>query len=174
MTTRTLTRTVSFTSVAALVLVAACVDAGPDQSGLPPERRVAERYAAALDVRLDSMARRSTGLYVQDLQVGEGMRADSGDIARVRYTGWLPSGVEFDSSRDGEPLEVPLGYGHVIAGWDQGVVGMNVGGRRRLVIPPGLGYGADGPGPIPANATLVFDVELVDVVDRTSTPDTSR
>ena len=152
----------------ALLAIAACADRGPDQSGLPPDYRVADRYAAALDVRLDSMTRRPTGVYVQDLVVGDGMRADSGDIARVHYTGWLASGVEFDSSRDGAPLEFPLGYGRVIAGWDQGVVGMKVGGRRRLVIPPGLAYGAGGRGPIPGGSTLVFDVELLGVVDRTS------
>ncbi len=113
------------------------------------------------------MERRPTGLYVQDVLVGEGARADSGDVATVHYTGWLPSGVEFDSSRGGEPFEVALGYGRVIAGWDQGVVGMRVGGHRRLVIPPALGYGDSGMGPIPANSTLVFDIELLEVVDRT-------
>ena len=156
--------------VLASALLAACADAPPDGPRLPAEHRVAERYAAALRVDLAEMERRPTGLYVQDVRVGEGMRADSGDIATVHYTGWLPSGAEFDSSRDGAPIEVALGYGQVIAGWDQGVVGMRVGGRRRLVVPPALGYGTAGRGPIPGGATMVFEVALVDVLDRTPEP----
>jgi peptidylprolyl isomerase len=145
-----------------------CADSGPDQSRVPAERRVAERYASALDVELAEMERRPTGLYVQDVVMGEGARADSGDIVTVHYTGWLPQGTKFDSSRDsGEPFEVAIGYGRVIDGWDQGIVGMHVGGQRRLVIPPSMGYGEGGMGPIPGNSTLVFDVELLDVVDRT-------
>lgn len=146
----------------------ACSDSSVDQSRLPVDHRVATRYSASLGVDLEGMDARPSGLYVQDLVLGEGIRADSGDIARVHYTGWLPSGAEFDSSREGSPFEVALGYGRVIAGWDQGVVGMRVGGRRMLVVPPALGYGDAGRGRIPANATLVFEVELVGVEDRTA------
>jgi peptidylprolyl isomerase len=152
--------------LALVVPVLACGESGPDQSRLPLDRRVAERYASMLDVDLLEMERRPTGLYVQDVVVGEGARADSGDIVTVHYTGWLPQGIEFDSSRDGDPYEVALGYGRVIQGWDQGVVGMRVGGQRRLVIPPGMAYGEEGRGRIPSNATLVFDLELLDVVNR--------
>lgn len=148
----------------------ACSDRAVDQSHLPSERRVATRYSAALRVDLRDMEARPSGLYVQDLVVGDGARADSGDVAKVHYAGWLPTGVEFDSRREGAPLEVALGYGHVIAGWDQGVVGMRVGGRRKLVVPPGLGYGAAGRGRIPGNSTLVFEVELLEVEDRTPDP----
>jgi FKBP-type peptidyl-prolyl cis-trans isomerase len=105
-----------------------------------------------------------------DLKTGAGPAIQAGQTAVVQYTGWLYSesapehkGQKFDSSLDhGQPFDFPLGAGHVIAGWDQGVVGMQVGGQRRLVIPPDLGYGARGAGGvIPPNATLVFDVELV-------------
>jgi FKBP-type peptidyl-prolyl cis-trans isomerase FkpA len=158
-----------FAALATLGL-AACSASEVDQSHLPPERRVETRYAAGLRVDLSSMEARPSGLYVQDLVVGEGMRADSGDIAKVYYAGWLPSGMEFDARREGAPLEVALGYGRVIAGWDQGVVGMRAGGRRRLVVPPALAYGTEGRGRIPRNSTLVFEVELVEVEDRTPDP----
>ncbi len=145
----------------------ACSDPGVDQSHLPPDRQVATRYSAALRVDLREMEARPSGLYVQDLVVGDGARADSGDVVRVRYVGWLPTGVEFDGRRDGSPLEIALGYGRVIDGWDQGVVGMRAGGHRRLIVPPALGEGVTGRGRVPANSTLVFEVELLEVEDRT-------
>lgn len=155
-------------AVVGITILTSCAnDDGYDQSALQPENRVAESYASALNVDLDAMERRPTGLHVQDVVVGDGARADSGDVVIVHYTGWLPQGKPFDSSVDrGEPLEVAIGYGRVIAGWDQGIVGMRIGGQRRLVIPPGLGYGEQGMGPIPGNSTLVFDVELLEVEDR--------
>jgi FKBP-type peptidyl-prolyl cis-trans isomerase FkpA len=150
-----------------VLALAACGDPAPDQSHLPPDRRVETRYSPALGVDLSAMEARPSGLYIQDLVVGEGIRADSGDVAKVHYAGWLPSGMEFDARREGPGLEVALGYGRVIAGWDQGVVGMRVGGRRKLVVPPGLAYGAEGRGRIPRNSTLVFEVELLELEDRT-------
>lgn len=153
--------------VLAVSVMAACADRVPDESRLPEGHRVAERYASALNVDLEEMERRSTGLYVRDEVTGDGARADSGDIVVVHYTGYLPQGTKFDSSLDREePLEVAIGYGRVIDGWDQGIVGMQVGGERRLVIPPSLAYGERGAGPIPPHSTLVFDVELLEVVDR--------
>lgn len=134
---------------------------------LPAQYRVADRYVRSLGVTLDSMEMRYNGLYVRDLVVGEGSRVDSGDVATVHYTGWLPNGEEFDSSRERSPYDVALGYGRVIDGWDQGLVGMREGGRRQLVIPPGLAYGTSGRGSIPANATLIFDVEVLSVENRT-------
>lgn len=106
-----------------------------------------------------------------DITIGDGMVAEAGDHVTVHYTGWLynPSvddnrGRKFDSSVDrGEWFSFPLGAGRVIQGWDEGVVGMKVGGKRILTIPPEMGYGARGAGPIPANSTLVFEVELFDV-----------
>ncbi len=152
----------------ALLLGAAACSGAPETSDLPPANRVVRSYDPSLQVDLSRMERRPGGLYVQDVQVGDGPRADSGDVVTVHYTGWLPQGRKFDSSRDrGRPFEVAIGYGRVIQGWDRGIVGMRVGGRRRLVIPPALAYGAERSGPIPPNSTLVFDVELLDVVNRT-------
>ena len=107
----------------------------------------------------------ATGLGIEDLLEGTGRTAQAGDIVSVHYTGWLTNGTKFDSSRDrGEPLVFPLGHRRVIDGWDEGLAGMKVGGRRKLVIPARLGYGDQGiGGVIPPNATLVFDVELCGV-----------
>ena len=106
------------------------------------------------------------GLVVDDVKPGEGAIATKGKTVSVHYTGRLTDGTKFDSSYDrGQPIDFPLGGGVVIKGWDQGIEGMKVGGKRKLTIPPDLAYGARGTpgGPIPPNATLVFDVELVGV-----------
>lgn len=107
----------------------------------------------------------SSGLIIEDLVVGEGETAKAGQQVSVHYTGWLTDGRKFDSSVDrNEPFEFPLGKRWVIAGWDEGVQGMQVGGTRKLTIPPNLGYGAQGAGGvIPPNATLVFEVQLLAV-----------
>ncbi len=106
-----------------------------------------------------------TALKIEDLVIGTGAEAKAGDTLRVDYTGWLENGVKFDSSLDsGQPIEFILGQGKVIAGWDQGLVGLKVGGKRRLTIPPNLGYGARGAGDsIPPNAALIFEVELLEI-----------
>ena len=104
------------------------------------------------------------GVTVQDLKVGGGATATSGMVVSAHYTGRFPDGKQFDSSYDaGVPIEFLLGSGKVIKGWDLGIEGMKVGGKRKLTIPPELAYGTRGGGPIPPNATLVFDVELVGV-----------
>ncbi len=107
----------------------------------------------------------ASGLVIEDLVIGEGALAQSGHNATVHYTGWLTDGTKFDSSKDrNDPFAFGLGRREVIAGWDEGVQGMRVGGRRKLTIPPALGYGARGAGGvIPPNATLVFEVELLGV-----------
>ena len=126
------------------------------------------KYAPSLDVDLSLMASSATGLYWRDLVVGNGAEAVTGSTAVVDYTGWLADGRKFDSSKDaGQPYSFPVGRGRVIEGWDEGVAGMRVGGKRQLVIPPALGYGARGAGgAIPGNATLVFVVELLDVTPK--------
>ena len=111
----------------------------------------------------------SSGLQITDSTVGTGATPKPGQICVMHYTGWLyqngAKGKKFDSSLDrGQPFEFPLGKHQVIAGWDEGVASMKVGGKRTLIIPPELGYGARGAGGvIPPNATLIFDVELLDV-----------
>ncbi len=104
-----------------------------------------------------------SGLKYRDIQVGEGPTPQVGQTVFVHYTGTLESGTKFDSSRDrGQPFSFKLGVGQVIKGWDEGLSTMKVGGRRELIIPPDLGYGARGAGGvIPPNATLIFDVELL-------------
>ena len=104
-------------------------------------------------------------LKIEEQVAGNGAVAAAGQKVKVHYTGWLTDGKKFDSSVDrGDPFAFVLGKGQVIQGWDQGVVGMKVGGKRRLTIPPELAYGSKGfPGAIPPNATLVFEVELLGV-----------
>ena len=105
----------------------------------------------------------ASGLVIEEMIVGNGAEARISQNVSVHYTGWLTDGTKFDSSKDrGDPFGFPLGMGHVIAGWDEGVQGMKVGGKRKLTIPSALGYGTRGAGGvIPPNATLVFEVELL-------------
>ncbi len=104
------------------------------------------------------------GLQITDEVVGSGAEAVAGKTISVNYLGTLTDGTKFDSSYDrGTPIEFTLGAGQVISGWDNGFAGMKVGGKRKLVIAPEMGYGASAVGTIPANSTLIFEVELVDV-----------
>ena len=108
----------------------------------------------------------ASGLKYVDVTVGEGAKPAVGNLISAHYTGWLLDGTKFDSSKDrGQPLEFPVGQGRVIKGWDEGLLSMNVGGHRMMIIPPDLAYGERGTpgGPIPPNATLVFEVELVSI-----------
>ena len=117
----------------------------------------------------DIFMKTNSGLVIDELAVGTGDAASSGKKVSVHYTGWLfdngAKGKKFDSSKDrGDPFIFPLGQGQVIKGWDEGVAGMKVGGRRQLTVPPDLGYGSRGAGgAIPPNATLIFEVELLKV-----------
>jgi FKBP-type peptidyl-prolyl cis-trans isomerase FkpA len=114
----------------------------------------------------EQMVSTPSGLKYVDLVVGTGAEARAGQMVKVHYTGWLTDGKKFDSSVDhGQPFTFPLGAGRVIKGWDEGVAGMKAGGKRRLVIPPQLGYGARGAGGvIPPNAELIFEVQLLEAV----------
>ena len=151
----------------ALLIAAACADAGEDAAAEGPDWSDPAQieYAPELSVDIGAMERHESGLFDQDVTEGAGETAEPGDTVVAHYTGWLPSGQEFDSSHNyGDPFAFVLGAGNVIRGWDEGVAGMQVGGTRRLVLPPALAYGSAGAGGvIPPDATLVFDVELVDV-----------
>jgi FKBP-type peptidyl-prolyl cis-trans isomerase len=146
----------------ALLFAAGCLDdslSAPPDSG-SPSNPATETFAPALGVNLSAMTKKSDNLYVQDLVVGTGTEATSGRILRVFYSGYLINGTKFDSNVGGTTIAFRLGNRDVIDGWDQGLVGMRVGGKRRLVIGSALAYGFQGKGTIPPNATLVFDVEL--------------
>jgi len=155
-------------ALALLVSAAAC---GGDSPAAPsePSDPATETYAAALGVNISQMTKKSADLYIQDLVMGTGTEvATTGRLIRVTYTGWLVNGTQFHSNVGKPTLTFTLGGSdpfNVIDGWDQGIAGMRVGGKRRLVIGSNLGYGPGGSPPkIPANATLVFDVELVSIV----------
>ena len=129
----------------------------------PVPRIETTTFAPSLGVDLSQMTKTSSGLYWRDLTVGTGSGiAWSGMHPSVYYTGWLANGTQFDARQPPQdPFTFTLGVGQVIAGWDEGIVGMRVGGKRQLIIPPALGYGEIQVGPIPSNSILVFTVELV-------------
>jgi len=121
-----------------------------------------DTFAPELGVDLSQMVLTASGLYYQDLLVGTGAEVTSGATIAVHYEGWLVDGTKFDSSRErGEPFTFTAGAGSVIDGWDEGVIGMHVGGLRRLVLPSHLAYGSRGVGPIPPNSPLVFEIEVL-------------
>lgn len=147
----------------ALTLIAApaVITCGPPP---PAEPIPQDAFAPELGIVLDRMERTESGLYTQTLRRGHGEAAEAGDNVVVHYEGWLPDGTKFESSRARhEPIEIPLGMGVVIDGWDEGIEGMRVGELRRLVIPPELGYGRRGSGAVPPNTPIVFQVELMGI-----------
>ena len=152
-----------------VVCLAACGRQKTDEAAVPPPAPVSEPADASVSAPTPGV---TVPFEKTDLTPGTGAEIMAKQTALVHYTGWLydpaapeNKGKQFDSSAGGEPFEFPVGEGRVITGWDEGVVGMKVGGKRRLVIPPDMGYGARGAGGgiIPPNATLVFDVELVEI-----------
>ncbi len=134
-------------------------------SNLPPTTLVAQSANTTTARKIEVSEKYITtpsGLKYLDMVEGSGAAPKTGQTVSVHYTGTLEDGTKFDSSRDrGRPFEFQLGAGQVIKGWDEGIASMKVGGRRQLVIPPDLGYGSRGIGPIPPNSTLLFDVELM-------------
>jgi FKBP-type peptidyl-prolyl cis-trans isomerase FkpA len=147
------TKAAAILLTAAVLLMAACGSPAAPQAAAPGTT------ATPTEVTL------ADGLKYTDEQLGTGAEAQPGKTAVVHYTGWLMDGTKFDSSLDrNQPFSFPVGSGRVIKGWDEGVAGMKVGGKRVLIIPPELGYGARGAGGvIPPNATLKFEVQLMDV-----------
>jgi len=139
---------------------ASSASSGAAVSSLPDGVIEHTTFSPSLDINLSKMLRRNSGLYVQDLAVGTGSVAAQARTAVVRYAGYLPDGKEFDSGE----ITISIGAGKVIRAWDEGVLGMRVGGRRRLIAPPHLAYGSRGAPPtIPPNAVLVFVMELTQV-----------
>jgi FKBP-type peptidyl-prolyl cis-trans isomerase FkpA len=162
-------RTASFwLAVTALLALTSCATA-PTRAPAPgaptaPPATTTKAPAAAVPQEVTT----TNGLKIQDLAVGNGPIAEEGMKVTVNYTGWLTDGTKFDSSYDPgrQPLQFTIGAGQVIRGWDEGVKGMRVGGRRKLTIPPDLAYGERGyPGAIPPNSTLVFEVEFLGVAN---------
>jgi FKBP-type peptidyl-prolyl cis-trans isomerase len=145
-----------------LILSATCFSAQTATKKTTPAAR--QNTNAPTKVTGDGV-KTASGLQYWDIKVGTGTEAKQGSQVTVHYTGWLTSGKKFDSSVDaGQPFPFTIGKGEVIKGWDEGVAGMKVGGKRQLRIPPDLAYGERGyPGVIPANATLIFDVQLLSV-----------
>ncbi|CAN5499244.1 hypothetical protein BH23BAC4_BH23BAC4_07310 [soil metagenome] len=123
-----------------------------------------QEFHPSLNVDLAQMTHTPSGLYTRDLEAGTGEVATEGDTVELRYTLWLPNGARIDTNEpDGPLLIFGIGEGRVIPGFEEGVTGMRVGGRRQLLVPPSLGYGDRPIGPIPANSILVFEVSLVAV-----------
>jgi peptidylprolyl isomerase len=142
------------------LLLGACASGG---TPLPPPKPVeATAFDPSLDVDLSRMTKTPSGLYWRDIEVGSGTLVKGKMDVRVHYTGWLSNGMKFDSnSSDDQPVEVQLGRGQAIKGWEEGLQGMRAGGRRQLVIPSELGYGSSHSGTIPPDAVLVFDIRVV-------------
>lgn len=143
-----------------LTLVTGCADtAGPG----PPSNPAAETYAASLGVDLSQMKRVSDHLYIQDLVLGDGASATTEAVVSVIYTGWLVDGYTFFTNVGSGPLKFTLGSESMIEGMNQGLIGMRIGGKRRLVIGSALGYGSQDYGQVPGRSTLVIEAELVAV-----------
>jgi FKBP-type peptidyl-prolyl cis-trans isomerase len=146
----------------ALLFLAACGPKEPVVISNTPASIAEAHFADSLGIDIEKFDTNAAGLYWRDLTVGEGPVVQAGQMVTVNYDGRFPDGRQFDASALGDPIRFAIGVRRVIDGWDQGVVGMRVGGKRQLIIPPALGYGPGGSPPvIPPNATLVFTVEVV-------------
>lgn len=147
-----------------LAILAACAGGEAPEAAItnsPPS--IAEAtFAEELEVDIAASQRTDAGLYWRDITPGSGPVVQRGQKVDVYYDGRLPDGTRFDATQPGAPYSFQVGVGAVIDGWDQGIVGMRVGGKRQLIIPPSLGYGPMGSGPIPPNGVMVFTVEVLD------------
>jgi len=149
--------------VVMVVVVLAAIALWAQTSTHKPAPAVPPNTTAPTKVTGDGV-KTASGLQYWDIKVGTGAEAKTGSHVKVHYTGWLTTGKKFDSSVDAhQPFDFTIGNSEVIKGWEEGVAGMKIGGKRQLRIPPELGYGASGSGPIPANATLIFDIQLLGV-----------
>jgi FKBP-type peptidyl-prolyl cis-trans isomerase len=130
----------------------------------PTPAIINQQSQASAGANMGNITTTADGLQIEDQTVGAGKIAKSGDTVTVNYLGTLENGTKFDSSYDrNQPFTTQIGVGQVIKGWDEGIVGMKVGGKRKLIIPSSLGYGSQDVGSIPPNSTLIFEVELLDV-----------
>lgn len=152
-------RLTSLASVTLVLFTGGCVDSFDPGVPLAIEET---SFASALGVDLGASTKTANGAYYRDIVAGAGPLVTSGQSIDVRYTGWLSSGLQFDTNlNDPSPFTFVLGRGDVIAGWDDTIPGMRVGGKRQLIIPSHLAYGPFGSGPIPGHAVIVFNVEIV-------------
>ena len=159
--------------VFALALILFVIDG--DDDGVAPPIVAASPTPASVDTGPPPVASEpslsETGLGIIDIETGSGETPEAGQTLAVHYTGWLSDGTKFDSSLDrGTPFEFPLGEGRVIAGWDEGLATMQVGGKRRLIIPPELAYGEQERSGIPPNSELTFDIELLEIKEALESP----
>ena len=142
--------------------LSACASGGKGTPMLAAPSLENTPFNSTLDVDFSTMTKLPSGMYYKDLELGSGPVVQARNEVKVHYTGWLSNGTRFDQNKESdEPISVPLGRGAAIEGWDKGVPGMRVGGRRQLVIPPSLGYGSNRRGAIPPDAVLVFVLTVV-------------
>jgi FKBP-type peptidyl-prolyl cis-trans isomerase len=151
------TRAITALATASFALALGCTSSEPADR---PSNPATDSYAASLGIDLSQFTKLTDDILYRDLTVGEGAEATQGRTVRVTYTGWLPGGQQFETNEGQAPFQFVLGTGAVVQGWDEGIVGMRAGGKRRLLIGSGAGYGRSGNGPIPPNTTMIFDVTL--------------
>ncbi len=152
-------RILRIVAMAAFATASACSSTDTSEPRLIPIEQTS--FAASLGVNLAASTKTANGAYYRDITVGTGATVANGKLLTVRYTGWLANGTQFDSNTSAAGFQFTLGNGRVIAGWEEGLQGVRVGGNRQLIIPASLGYGNAGIGPIPGNAVIVFNVEVV-------------